>query len=59
TATAGIDEVETVLVVEDEDAIRRFVVQMLRREGYRVLEAARPGDALLASEQEPGPIQLL
>ncbi|MDE3083118.1 MAG: response regulator [Acidobacteriota bacterium] len=29
----------TVLVVEDDDALRRLIVQVLRRAGYRVLEA--------------------
>ena len=29
----------TILVVEDEDALRRLVVRMLRRMGYSTLEA--------------------
>ena len=32
----------TILVVEDETAVRRMVCEMLRRMGYKVLEASGP-----------------
>ena len=35
-----------VLVVEDESAVRMFCCTVLRRSGYRVLEAAGPEEAL-------------
>lgn len=35
----------TILLVEDEDAVRRMTTQMLARSGYRVLAAATPGEA--------------
>jgi PAS domain S-box-containing protein len=46
---------EVVLVVEDEDAVRRLASLVLRRAGYRVLEAADPkeAEALVATEREP------
>jgi PAS domain S-box-containing protein len=36
---------ETVLVVEDDDAVRRVVCRVLRQKGYRVLEARDVADA--------------
>src|SRR5262249_12734125 len=37
---------ETVLVVEDQDEVRRLIVETLRRRGYRVLSAANEREAL-------------
>jgi PAS domain S-box-containing protein len=50
---------ETVLVVEDEEEVLKLVLQILRVQGYKVLEAPRGGDALLISKQHEGPIHLL
>ena len=50
---------ETVLVVEDEDSVRRFVVRVLRQRGYTVLEAANSGEALPLGEDYERPIDLL
>ena len=36
----------TILLVEDEEAVRRFTKRVLERDGYRVLEAATPEEAL-------------
>jgi PAS domain S-box-containing protein len=41
---------ETVLLVEDEDVVRRLTAEMLERHGYRVLTAAGPGEALEVTE---------
>ena len=37
---------ETILLVEDEDAVRVVIGALLRRHGYDVIEAATPGGAL-------------
>jgi two-component system cell cycle sensor histidine kinase/response regulator CckA len=42
-----------VLVVEDEAAVRLFCCTVLRRFGYRVIEAAGPIEALDALQQAP------
>lgn len=43
---------ETVLVVEDEDEIRKIIVKILSTNGYRVYEASNPGEAILISENK-------
>ncbi len=50
---------ETILVVEDEEKVLKLVLQILRVQGYKVLEAPRGGDALLISKQHEGPIHLM
>ncbi|MEG0116154.1 MAG: response regulator, partial [Hydrogenoanaerobacterium sp.] len=43
-----------ILVVEDEDAIRDFVVINLKRAGYDVIDAANGEDALRIFEENGG-----
>jgi PAS domain S-box-containing protein len=50
---------ETVLLVEDDGTIRYIASRVLSGAGYRVLEAAHPGEALLVSEQHGDRIDLL
>jgi two-component system, cell cycle sensor histidine kinase and response regulator CckA len=50
---------ETVLLVEDEDAVRVLAREVLRRQGYVVLEARHGLDALRVAERHTDPIQLL
>jgi PAS domain S-box-containing protein len=50
---------ETILVVEDEEALRKVAKRSLEAAGYRVLTAAAGDDALLVSAQHAGDIQLL
>ncbi len=50
---------ETVLVVEDEEELRKLAVQILQKQGYKVLEAPQGEEALLISQKYEGPIHLL
>ncbi len=50
---------ETILLVEDADAVRNLAREILRRQGYHVIEASNPGEALLVAEQHATPIHLL
>ncbi len=56
---ATLQGTETVLVVEDEDAVRGVFSTILQRNGYQVLEARNGGEALTASQAHAGPIDLL
>ena len=51
--------IETVLLVEDETEVRDLTREILEGLGYTVLEASRPREAMLVSEQFRGPIHLL
>jgi CheY-like chemotaxis protein len=50
---------ESVLVAEDDEAVRTLVRVALSKRGYRVLVAANGGEALLLCERHPGSIDLL
>ena len=50
---------ETVLVVDDEPAVRLVTKRILQRNGYTVLEASGGHEALRVLREHPGPIQLL
>jgi CheY-like chemotaxis protein len=50
---------ETVLVVEDEDAVRHLVCRALRAKGYRVVEAPHAEAALVLASTMAEPIHLL
>jgi CheY-like chemotaxis protein len=49
----------TILVVEDEDMVRRIVCETLEASGYRVIEARRPDQAIRAMSNLSAPIDLL
>jgi PAS domain S-box-containing protein len=50
---------ETILLVEDEEAVRTLSKTILERSGYHVLEAHNGGDALLICEQHRATIHIL
>ena len=54
-----LDGSETVLVVEDEDSLRKMVRHILIRRGYNVLESANGEEALRTIEKHQGEVQLL
>jgi len=50
---------ETLLVVEDDELVRKLTCEALRHYGYQVLEAANGREALLACEKLQGPVSLM
>lgn len=50
---------ETVLVVEDEPAVRRMTARALARQGYTVLEADSPREAMRLAQERSAAIALL
>ena len=50
---------ETILVVEDDETVRKLTCHVLRKHGYEVMEASNGGEALLTCEAHREPIPLL
>ncbi|MEO6392881.1 MAG: PAS domain S-box protein [Pyrinomonadaceae bacterium] len=50
---------ETILLIEDDDTLRRLATEVLLSYGYKVLDAANGGAALLICERHPDAIELL
>jgi PAS domain S-box-containing protein len=50
---------ETVLLVDDDDGVRRLTATVLRSAGYTVLEAREGSEALTVVQRHPEPIHLL
>ena len=49
---------ETVLIVEDEAAVRRMAARALAAQGYAILEAANGAEALEVLSRTAGPVDL-
>ncbi len=47
-----VSKTGTVLLVEDDDYLRALLSRVLSKSGFRVLEAANPGEAILIAEHE-------
>jgi NO-binding membrane sensor protein with MHYT domain/nitrogen-specific signal transduction histidine kinase/CheY-like chemotaxis protein len=58
-APVSVSGTGTVLIVEDEAAVRMLAMRSLLRRGYVTLVARDGEEALRASAQHPGPIHLL
>ena len=50
---------ETILLIEDEEAVRSLTRQILQQFGYTVVEAAGGAEAIRLVEQHPEPIELV
>ena len=50
---------ETILLVEDEDQVRKFIRLLLQKYGYTVFEAGQGDEALRICGEHHGPIHLL
>jgi len=50
---------ETILLVEDDASLRELISRTLGKYGYKVLEAAHGGEALMICEKEKSPIHLM
>lgn len=50
---------ETILLVEDEPAILKITSLMLEKQGYTVMQALTPGEAIRLAREHVGEIQLL
>ena len=49
----------TILVVEDEEAVRRLIIDLLKGAGYEVLAAANAQEAMIVAQERRGAIHLL
>jgi two-component system cell cycle sensor histidine kinase/response regulator CckA len=58
-AAAGAGAKPTILLVEDEDNVRRVMHQHFEKEGYQLLEAGDGQEALVIAEKYDGPIHVL
>jgi CheY-like chemotaxis protein len=58
-ALAATSGNETILLVEDEEVVRRMLTEVLTRLGYTVLNAGRGANALALAEKAARPIDLL
>ncbi len=58
-APAACGGTETILVAEDQEALRELVVEMLSDAGYTVLAASDGGSALERARRHDGPLDLV
>jgi len=49
----------TILLVDDDDSLRRFIRHVLAGQGFQVVEAGNGAEALKAASEHAGPIHLL
>ena len=59
TPTNSAPERKTILLVDDEQAVRSIVLKILQRANYEVLEAGDGAAAIKIAEKHDGPIDLV
>ena len=57
--SAPLSGTETILLVEDEEGVRRVLETMLKRSGYRVLSSGTTSEAVTIAREHGGTIHLL
>ena len=55
----GLRGAEAILVVEDEESVRKLTCATLRKYGYEIFEAANAGEALLVCEKRDRELRLM
>jgi CheY-like chemotaxis protein len=50
---------QTILLVEDEEMVRRLMCEVLEQEGFEVLACSTPAEAIAVSRRHDGHIDLL
>jgi len=58
-AASGLGQAETILLVEDDNLLRRSLARFLTRKGYAVIEAPDGPEALGIVEKHTGPLHLV
>ncbi len=59
TASDDLTGSETILIVEDDDALRNLAREILELQGYKILDAENGIEALKVSEEHEGQIHLM
>jgi signal transduction histidine kinase/CheY-like chemotaxis protein len=57
-SSAALTGMATILLVEDDAAVRHITARLLKRLGYKVLTAAEPDEAVAITREHPGHIAL-
>ena len=50
---------ETILLVEDEEGVRKLACRILKQQGYRIIEAQNGGEALSVCKELEKPVDLV
>jgi len=59
TSRVKLEGSETIMLVEDEEAVRSLIQRVLESKGYKILVASSPEEAVQICDRHEGPIELL